>query len=57
MVFRTRHVEMPKTIPEYSNSLVSEEKNPGMNILNGHKAILFVLLILRIPLALSSNDT
>ena len=48
---------MPKSIPDYSNSLVSEEKNPGMNILNVHKAILFVLLILRIPLALSSNDT
>jgi len=51
MVFRTRHGEMPRAIPEYSNSLVSEEKNPGMNILNVHKVILFVLLILRIPSA------
>lgn len=47
---------MLKSIPEYSKSLVSEEKNSDVNILNVHKAILFVLLILRIPLALSSND-
>lgn len=46
MLFRTRHVEMPWSIPEYSDSLMPGGKNPGMNILNVHKVILLIILII-----------